>query len=32
MGLRISEPGRLWDVDTPEDYRRALACGLVNRN
>jgi rSAM/selenodomain-associated transferase 1 len=23
MGLRISEPGRLWDIDTPEDYRRA---------
>lgn len=32
MRLRISEPARLWDIDTPEDYRRALACGLVARN
>jgi rSAM/selenodomain-associated transferase 1 len=32
MGLRISEPARLWDIDTPEAYQRALACGLVDRN
>ena len=29
-GLSISEPALLWDVDTPEDYQRALAAGLFD--
>jgi rSAM/selenodomain-associated transferase 1 len=28
-GLAISEPAILWDVDTPSDYARALAAGLI---
>ena len=29
-GLRIAEPVTLWDVDTPEDFDRASALGLLN--
>ncbi len=28
-GLRLVELRRVWDVDTPADYRRAVAAGLV---
>ena len=28
-GLRISEPALVWDIDTPKDYERAVACGLL---
>lgn len=31
MGLRISEPARLWDIDTPEDYRRAQSDPAVRK-
>jgi glycosyltransferase A (GT-A) superfamily protein (DUF2064 family) len=29
-GLKVVEPAMLWDVDTPEDYDRAVACGLID--
>jgi rSAM/selenodomain-associated transferase 1 len=28
-GLRIAEPATLWDIDRPEDYRRAVREGLL---
>jgi rSAM/selenodomain-associated transferase 1 len=31
MGLRICEPARVWDIDTPADYARALAAGLFEQ-
>ena len=31
IGLRISEPALLWDIDTPADYERAMASGLLAR-
>ena len=30
MGLRISEPALVWDIDTPADYDRALASGVFD--
>ena len=32
LGLTCSEPARLWDIDTPADYERALALGLIERD
>jgi uncharacterized protein len=29
LGLTIAEPAVLWDIDTPTDYNRALAAGLI---
>jgi glycosyltransferase A (GT-A) superfamily protein (DUF2064 family) len=29
IGLRLFEPALLWDLDTPADYERAAALGLV---
>jgi uncharacterized protein len=31
MGLRICEPARVWDIDTPADFARALAAGLFEQ-
>jgi rSAM/selenodomain-associated transferase 1 len=31
IGLRISEPETVWDIDTPEDYQRAIAAGAFER-
>lgn len=31
IGLTIAEPAVLWDIDTPADYSRALATGLIER-
>jgi len=30
VGLSVAEPAMLWDVDTPEDYARALAAGVLD--
>ena len=32
LGLRISEPVMLWDIDTPEDFDRAAKLGLLTSN
>ncbi len=29
LGLKTEEPKILWDIDRPEDYTRALACGAL---
>nr|TFG55581.1 MAG: glycosyltransferase [Hyphomicrobiales bacterium] len=29
LGLKIAEPKLLWDIDTPEDYERAVKCGAL---
>jgi uncharacterized protein len=29
LGLQISEPLVVWDIDTPEDYQRAVGQGLI---
>ena len=29
LGLRVSEPAMLWDIDRPEDYDRAIALGAL---
>lgn len=29
-GLTFSEPASVWDIDTPADYERALALGLID--
>jgi len=29
MGLQVSEPLLVWDIDTPADYERAMALGLI---
>ena len=29
LGLKTEEPEILWDIDRPEDYTRALACGAL---
>jgi hypothetical protein len=30
LGLRTAEPAIVWDIDTPADYDRAAASGLLN--
>lgn len=32
IGLTMAEPAVLWDIDTPADYNRALAAGIIDRD
>lgn len=30
LGLTVSEPALVWDIDRPEDYERAMSLGLLD--